>query len=104
MPDDRLDFRILESWKLRARQSVTPAINVFANAQVQLSLAIHRASIKLTGMQPLPRRSFLGSLWGAMALLHGADRRCEPVVQSEPWSRFRGPNASGIGAGTGYPV
>jgi outer membrane protein assembly factor BamB len=29
---------------------------------------------------------------------------CEPVVQGEPWSRFRGPNASGIGEGTDYPV
>lgn len=64
----------------------------------------HSRALKYTCMNELPRRSFLGSLCGATTLLNGADRSCEPVVKGEPWSRFRGANASGISEDTGYPV
>ena len=59
------------------------------------------------------RRDFLSSLaaLGGVTLLHSrvlpaasTVDRCAVPASSEPWSRFRGPNGSGIVTGTGYPV
>ena len=57
------------------------------------------------------RRRFLLTALGVLALPLGpsvaANRRGaarQKTVDSGPWSRFRGPNGSGVGVGTGYPA
>src|SRR5688572_26959284 len=54
------------------------------------------------------RRAFLSSLaaFGSLEVLRGQASLggCAVPNSSEPWSRFRGPNASGLGAGSGYPI
>lgn len=60
------------------------------------------------------RRAFLSSLamLGSLRALRGqvspsADSTmggCAVSPSREPWSRFRGPNGSGIGTGSGYPI
>ena|ERR1022692_4035034 len=60
------------------------------------------------------RRAFLSSLaaFGTLHVLQGqalpgtdsTGNGCAVPTFPEPWSRFRGPNGSGMGRGTGYPV
>jgi outer membrane protein assembly factor BamB len=54
------------------------------------------------------RRAFLSSLaaLGSLRVLKGQASlgACAPQNSPEPWSRFRGPNASGIARGSGYPI
>lgn len=54
-------------------------------------------------MESISRRTLLGGLSAAVTM-NGAGPRCRNAPVGEPWSRFRGPNGSGIGAGAGYPV
>ncbi len=55
---------------------------------------------------PLTRReaclSLLGTIGSRQSLFSQAQRPA--IAPGEHWSRFRGPNGSGIGSGTGYPV
>ena len=58
--------------------------------------------------QAIGRRAFLSSLVavGGLRVLQGqaSPGACAPQNSPEPWSRFRGPNASGIARGSGYPI
>ncbi|HYP09351.1 MAG TPA: hypothetical protein VER03_24210, partial [Bryobacteraceae bacterium] len=60
------------------------------------------------------RRAFLSTLGclGSTAFIQGQNRiangrtatAADVQALKEDWSRFRGPNGSGIGAGAGYPI
>ena len=64
--------------------------------------------LRPAGQGAIGRRAFFSSLvaFGGLRVLHGQASLGACALQNspEPWSRFRGPNASGLATGSGYPI